>query len=117
MPNEELLMNRLKSKPTIFAKSLRALMSEKKVTVRQAAKMAGVSPSTIDDWRAGATPSDYLAVRELANALGVGFEMLLTGKQPVNQSKLSVTEVFEEDVMLFDGYAKISIQRLIPRGK
>lgn len=87
------------------------------MTVREAAEIAGVGVSTIDDWRGGALPEDYSAVKLLAGSLGVTFSFLLTGEDDrEKQSGLpSVTEVFDDGGALFDGYAKITIQRLLPR--
>lgn len=93
-------------------------MAERKMTLRQAAKIAGVSASTIDDWRSGTTPADYIGVRNLANELGISFEFLLTGQKPIaNHQIMSIAEAFQDGGALFDGYAKITIQRLIPRKK
>lgn len=92
-------------------------MAEREVTVRGAAKMAGVSPSTIDDWRAGALPEDYQAVKRLGKSLGVTLSFLLTGEDDARPtgSTPTLSEVFEDGGALFDGYAKITIQRLLPR--
>ncbi len=94
-------------------------MNEKGMTVRQAATIAGVGSSTIDDWRGGALPEDYSAVKRLAKDLGVSFSFLLTGEEEGRDPTAlpSITEVFEDGGALFDGYAKITIQRLLPRGK
>ena len=110
---------RKRAGPTPFAKILRSLMSEKGITVRQAAEVAGVGVSTIDDWRGGALPEDYSAVKKLAHNLGVSFSFLLTGEEDQRGQAMlpSVTEVFDDGGALFDGFAKITIQRLIPRKK
>lgn len=110
---------RRRSGPTPFAKILRSLMTEKKMSVRLAAEAAGVGVSTVDNWRAGALPEDYVAVKRLAKSLGVSLSFILTGEdeiRDVNQLA-SVTEVFDDGGALFDGYAKITIQRLLPRKK
>jgi transcriptional regulator with XRE-family HTH domain len=99
-----------------FSKILRSLMSEKRITVRKAAEYAAVGPSTIDSWRAGALPEDYAAVKRLAKHLDVSFSFLLTGEDETHASKSpGITEVFDDGGNLFDGYAKITIQRLLPR--
>ena len=50
--------------------------------------------------------------------MGVSFTFLLTGEEDGrNQVLPSITEVFDDGGELFDGYAKITIQRLIPRKK
>lgn len=93
-------------------------MDEKRISIRKTAAAAGVSPSTIDDWRSGTTPTDYYAVRKLAQRLGVSFEWLLTGEGGVqNNRSPSITELFENGGVLFDGYAKVTIQKLKLREK
>ena len=98
-----------------FAKNLRALMAEKKITVRKAAELAGVGSSTVDNWRGGALPENFTAVKRLAHSFGVSFSFLLTGEDDSAEQLPSITEVFDDGGALFDGYAKITIQRLIPR--
>lgn len=101
-----------------FSKILSSLMKERGITLKEAASIAGVSQSTISDWRSGTSPEDYMAVQELANYLGVSLSFILTGKEDsVGGKPASVIEVFEEDNVVFDGYAKITIQKLIPRKK
>lgn len=111
--------NRKRAGPTPFSKILRALMAEQKITVRKAAEFAGVSSSTVDDWRAGALPEDYSAVKRLSVALGVSFSFLLTGEEDSRNDLQvpAIAEVFEDGGALFDGYAKVTIQRLIARKK
>jgi transcriptional regulator with XRE-family HTH domain len=99
-----------------FTKLLNALMSEKGLGVREASRIAGVSPSTITDWRSGALPDDFSAARRLATSLGVTLSFLLTGEDDARpEGNPSVSEVFEDGGAIFDGYAKITIQRLLPR--
>ena len=110
---------RTRSAVTPFAKILRSLMEEHKITIRQAASIAGVAHSTIDDWRGGALPEDYSAVKKLAVKFGVSLSFILTGEDDVHNfnQQPSIAEVFDDGGELFDGYAKITIQRLIPRKK
>lgn len=111
------MKKRRRAGPTPFAKILRTLMSEKKLSIREAAEIAGVGTSTIDNWRGGALPEDYSAVKRLARGLGVSFSFLLTGEEEVRGEghAPAIGEVFDDGGALFDGYAKITIQRLIPR--
>lgn len=111
------MKSRKRATPTPMSKILRRLMTERGLTVRAAAAAAKVSPSTVDDWRAGAVPENYAAVKRLSLELGVSFEFLLTGEDSKAHSPSSITEVFDDGGSIFDGYAKITIQRLIPRGK
>jgi len=110
-------MSKKSPRITPFAKNLKALAKEKSLTIRQLATFAGVSPSTINDWQSGSAPENYLAVKKLAEELKVSFSFLLTGEddaQPQNVEP-TITQVFDDGGSLFDGYAKITIQRLIPR--
>lgn len=102
-----------------FSKILKSLMKEKNLTIRAVANIAEVSPSTINDWQSGATPENYLAVKKLAKELGVSFSFLLTGEEDTSDQRPSpsVTEVFDNGGAIFDGYAKITIERLVPRDK
>jgi len=112
------MKKRKRAGPTPFSKILRALMTEKSVSVRKAAELAGVGTSTIDNWRGGALPEDYSAVKRLARGLGVSFSFLLTGEEDTREGRApAISEVFDDGGPLFDGYAKIMIQRLIPRKK
>lgn len=108
---------RVRSGPTPFSKILRRLMSEKNMSIREAAKIAKVASSTIDNWRGGALPEDYSAVKRLAKGLDVSLSFILTGEDdsPEKDHVPTITEAFEDGGALFDGYAKITIQRLIPR--
>lgn len=100
-----------------FTRILNSVLKEKRVTVRAAAEMAGVGASTIMSWKAGALPEDYVAVQRLAEGLGLTLSFMLTGKDDSRkkESTPAIAEVFDEDDFLFDGYAKITVQRLIPR--
>jgi transcriptional regulator with XRE-family HTH domain len=82
--------------------------------VREAARIARVGSSTITSWRAGAHPMDLLAVRRLAEALGVSFSFLLTGEADRREPSTSVAALFEEREV-FAGYARVTIHELVPR--
>lgn len=93
---------------------LRAVLKERGMSVRKAARVAGVSPSVLDSWTSSATPKDLFAVKRLADELGVSFSWLLIGERESAQVPVSVSELFDE-VPYFDGYARIRIDRLTPR--
>ena len=110
-------MKRRKTTAVPFAKTLNLLLEERNIGVREAARLAGVGASTLMSWKSGAQPEDYLAVKRLAEALGTTMSFILTGENDSASSLPSVSETFEDGGSLFDGYAKITIQRLIPRKK
>ncbi len=97
-----------------WGERLRAVLKEKKVSLRRAAKIADVSPSVLDSWTSGSTPKDLYAVKRLADNLGVSFSWLVIGEREENQSMATVAEIFDE-TPYFDGYARIRIDRLIPK--
>ncbi len=99
-----------------FAKNLKSLMSEKKFTLKQVSSAVDIAPSVLSGWLAGATPEDHLAVKRLAKFFGVSFSFILTGLDD-ERDLPTITEVFEDGGVLFDGVAKITIQRLVPRTK
>ena len=108
----------IKEQTSQFARNLNSLMKEKGMTIREAANVAGVAHSTINSWRSGAAPENFIAVKKLSKSLGVSFSYLLTGEDETRgDHPPSVAEVFTEGDALFDGYAKITIQRLIPNKK
>ncbi len=110
---------RRQTAPSLFSKRLRRLMEEKGLTIREAAKAVEVPISTLDGWRSGATPEDFEAVQRLAHLLGVTLSFLLVGKddtRPEGQVP-SITEIFDDGGQIFDGFAKITIQRLLPKNR
>jgi transcriptional regulator with XRE-family HTH domain len=110
-------MTKRKRTDSPFSKILSKLMDEKGIGVREAARIAEVGPSTVMSWRAGSLPENYVAVKKLAKALGTTLSYLLTGEDDSRPqgSIPSVAEVFDEAGRLFDGYAKITIQKLVPK--
>lgn len=100
-----------------FSRRLNQLMEERRMTVRTAAKYAQVATSTVQNWRSGHTPTDFTAVKRLAEALDVSFCFLLTGEEdPTREDRLpSIAEYFEFRDVVFDGFAKITIQPLAPK--
>jgi transcriptional regulator with XRE-family HTH domain len=94
-----------------------AVMKEKHLSVRDVARIAGVSsPSVIDSWMNSATPGDLMAVNQLCKKLNVSFRWLLTGEHDEVERTPVIAEIFEE-VPYFDGLARIRIDRLIERKK
>ncbi|AHI04974.1 hypothetical protein BDW_02330 [Bdellovibrio bacteriovorus W] len=92
---------------------LQDVLSEKNISRRQLAKTINVAPSVIDSWVKGATPNDLKAVKRLADYMDCSFSWLLTGEDEAG-SGTTVAEMFQV-VPYFDGYARIRIDRLIPR--
>lgn len=99
-----------------WGKRLSQILKEKKLSIRQAARICGVSHSVIDSWTGGAAPNDLMAVKRLCDHVSCSFSWILTGEPEKNSSQPPLAELFEE-VKYFDGLARIRIDRLIPRQK
>ena len=97
-----------------FAKNLKAILAERGLSQKAAAEVAGVTPATLNDWLAGAVPSDHIAVQKLCRAMDCSFEWLLTGAESkLDPLKLSMSELFEsENDPSFSGIFEISARRL-----
>jgi transcriptional regulator with XRE-family HTH domain len=101
-----------------FAKILTRLLKERGLTLTQASTKSDVPMATLSGWKNGQSPEDFIAVQKLAHALGVSLSFLLTGVDDTpSKHTPSITEVFEDGGELFDGFAKITITKLIPKKK
>lgn len=113
MSNESIMANQKKT--SHWGERLRATLKEREMSIRKAARVAEVSPSVLDSWTSGASPKDLHAVKRLADELGVSFSWLLLGERENRQLPITVSELFDEQPF-FDGYARIRLDRLIPKG-
>ena len=95
-----------------FGVRLDRLMTERGLTVRAAATAAGVSQSTLQNWRSGHLPTDFPAVRRLAEALGTTLAFMLTGEA---DGAPAIGDVLLDGGEVFDGFLEVKIRRLIPR--
>lgn len=94
-----------------FRKILCELMTRHQMSVRDAARVAGVAASTISNWRGGAAPEDHMALRRLADYLGVTLGYLLTGQPDAAAPPLPKQTAGDQgNTVLFEGYARIIIQ-------
>lgn len=111
------MARKAKPRDMTFARILTKLMDERKVGVREFADACGCAPSSITDYRNGVAPTDFKLVSKMASELDVTMAFLLTGKEdPRGKNPTpAVTEVFDDGGPLYDGYARITIQRLVPR--
>lgn len=97
-----------------FGKILKRTMTERGLTVRAVAEMAGVGHSVVQNWLTASSPQDLQAVARLARTLNMSFKGLLLGETEAAQSQITAAEFFEEQD-LFDGICRVKIQRLLPR--
>lgn len=92
-------------------------MKEHRLTIAEAAKVAGKAHSTIGDWCSGTSPDDFSAVQRLANHFNVSLGFLLTGAEDKRDAEAipPIAAVFSDGGLLFDGIAHITVRRLIHR--
>lgn len=93
---------------------LRRVLKEQNISLRKAARIAGVSASVIDSWSAGSTPGNLLAVKRLTDELKISFCWLLTGDAENTSQSLPMSQLFDEQPY-FEGYARIRIEKLTPK--
>lgn len=74
------MRGRRKKKEIPFRRVLGRLMAANELSVREAAEIARVSPSTLHNWIVGGNPDDIRAVVRLARHFGCSLEYLLTGE-------------------------------------
>lgn len=97
-----------------FKNMLSSIMKERKLTVKEVAGLAGVSPSVVQNWLSAQNPHDLNAVALLAEKLGIPFKRLLLGVDETVDTPTSLQQLYESQDF-FDGLAHISIKRLVPR--
>lgn len=107
------ITSRRRTKSIPFSHKLRSIMTQRKLTVRDTAKLAGVSPSVIQSWMSDAVPHDLEAVSRLADALNLGFKELILGDNE-NNSRL-VFNLAENDC--FEARCTIYLSELTPKKK
>lgn len=101
-----------------FGKRLTGLMNEQNLSVRAAAKVAGVAVSTLDNWRNGSPPRNFKSAQKLSRHLGVSLSFLLTGEDDVRpDGVLKIEEVLIDGGEIFEGLLEVKIKRLLPRRK
>lgn len=78
------------------------------MTVRKAADIAQVAPSTLQEWKANAAPSDFQAIRRLATHFEVSMAYLLTGEEDTPHRKPpDVADVLVDGGEIFNGYLEV----------
>lgn len=93
---------------------IQVLLKERGETLRSAAKAAEIPTSTLHDWAAGVSPTNFDAVMRLARHLQVPMSFLLCGVLEEG-TDLKPEAIFSGSELLVDGYVRMRIERLIPR--
>ncbi len=86
---------------------LRALISERRLTLKEISKGSGVPASTIAEWTNNRAPKNPEQVQRVAAFLGVSLHYLLFGHEDREEP---ITKLLKEDV--FSGTFEITIKRV-----
>lgn len=94
---------------------LKQVMNENNLSQRDVAEICNTSVSVVSVWiKNGSSPADLLAIKKLSSRMKVSFSWLLTGIYEDGKIQPAISEIFEE-TPYFDGYARIRIDRLMPK--
>lgn len=94
---------------------LKRVLNERSVSSREVARICDVSPSVVSGWvNDGNSPTDLMSIQRLCQKLEISFSWLLTGVYENGKQTPALAEIFDE-LPYFDGYARIRIDRLIPK--
>jgi transcriptional regulator with XRE-family HTH domain len=102
-----------------FAKNFAQVLKQRNLSQKAVGEIAGVAPSVISDWLAGAIPQDLNALMKICQALNCDFQFLLTGIHSRPDVKdISLSELFDvSDVPDFEGVFQIQMKRLTRKKK
>lgn len=91
---------------------------ENKLTIRQAAAIAGIPSSVFAGWEKGASPSldSIPGLKCFCDHFKVSLSFALTGQLDATMNSEGIDGVFHEQEF-FDGYARIRIMRLLPKSE
>ena len=97
-----------------FGENLKKILKEKGMTLRQAAKIAGVNPATLHSWEHGGAAQDLNAVLKLCQELKIDFQWLLTGTSgSADLRDATISQLFDmENDPTFTGLFMIEAKRL-----
>lgn len=99
-----------------FSKILNELMFREKMTNIKAGRIAGVSSSTVSDWRQGASPSESIAaVKRLADHFGVSLSYLLLGEEQAGLAtqKTKNGEIYIDGGEVLNGVYQLTLRKLV----
>jgi transcriptional regulator with XRE-family HTH domain len=90
-----------------IAETLKALLKENGISLRELSKRSGVPVSTLSEWSSNREPKSPIQTRRVAEALGVSMHYLLFGESDQQEP---LAKLFKEDV--FNGTFEISVKRV-----
>jgi transcriptional regulator with XRE-family HTH domain len=90
-----------------IAETLKLLLKERGMSLRELSKRSGVPVSTLSEWSSNREPKSPTQTRKVAEALGVSMHYLIFGE---DDSQEPLQKLLKED--LFNGTFEISVKRV-----
>jgi len=92
-----------------LSRNIKLLLEERELTLTQASKLSGISKGTLAGWLNGSSINPRLdQLIQLADALNVSLDFLITGKKPEEPD----FEKLLNKIELFNGQFELSIKRI-----
>lgn len=100
---------------TPLMRFLRRILGDRRITQAELASVAEVSESVLSGWLAGAYPAErVVGVKRICDHFGESLSVALTGLPDKYFGSMEGSYMEEA---IFDGIARIKIERLVPRKK
>ena len=96
--------------PTKLHVTLKSLMEQRKIGLRELAKQTKVPPATLSSYINRGEPGKVQHLRALAKFFSTSIEFLVWGEE--SERLPSLEELFTEQI--FSGWLKVKIERAIP---
>ncbi len=90
-----------------IAQTMKQLLKERGITLRELSKRSGVPVSTLSEWSSNREPKSPTQTRKVAQALGVSMHFLLFGE---DDSQEPLQKLLKED--LFQGTFEITVKKV-----
>lgn len=90
-----------------IAQTMKQLLKERGITLRELSKRSGVPVSTLSEWSSNREPKSPTQTRKVAQALGVSMHFLLFGE---DDSQEPLQMLLKED--LFQGTFEITVKKV-----
>jgi transcriptional regulator with XRE-family HTH domain len=98
-------------KKTPLAETLTALLEQKRLTMKEAARLAKIPRSSLQGWCHGTSPSNFQEVKRLADVLGCSLQFLLLGH---NDTDPRIEERQRE--LVFEGLCVLRLEKIVLPG-
>lgn len=97
----------------VFRHQLTREMSRRRLSIRNIASLAEVSPSVVQGWLSGSNPHDLLAVNRLAKKFETNLETLLFGETE-STVQIPTNDLNRcDEVEIVNGIFRISIKKIV----